>query len=42
MTNPRFEINGYGEVKAGLSGLNTIKAGRVGRTTIKVRDPEDE
>lgn len=41
MYNERFELYGWGELIAGLSGINTLKGERKGKLTIKVRDPED-
>ena len=34
-------MNGYGEIWAGLTGINSVKGGRKGRLVIKIKDPED-
>lgn len=39
MYNERFEISGYGELIAGLAGLNTLKGERKGKVVIKIKDP---
>ena len=34
-------MNGYGEIWAGLNGMNSVKGGRKGRMVIKLKDSED-